>query len=166
MCLRFTGKNDRKNSNLVLPTDSNRLRTRKAECRYRTDYASKIFSIETTVPAGSRIYTTIHSTNPVNSVHRSRVQLDCPLHNFCRWSLISNQREACYILVIFEPQNMRVWLHTAGLDVQYKPRKNNLLANQKGYDNPEATVGKLLAMRIQFCLVYFCKIYFWPLFSK
>ena len=53
------GKNNRKISNLVPSTDSNRLRTRKAECRSRTDYAPKNFSCETAVPAAGRISTTI-----------------------------------------------------------------------------------------------------------
>ena len=39
-------------------------------------------------------------------------------------------------------------------------QKNNLPANQKGYDTFETTVGKLSARRIQICFDYFCKIYF------
>ena len=39
-------------------------------------------------------------------------------------------------------------------------QKNNLPANQKGYDTFETTVGKLSARRIQICCVYFCKIHF------
>ena len=39
-------------------------------------------------------------------------------------------------------------------------QKNNLPANQKGYDTFETTtVGKLSARRIQICFEYFCKIY-------
>ena len=36
---------------------------------------------------------------------------------------------------------------------------------RKGYNNFEATIGKLSVRRIKICLVYFCKIYFWSLFQ-
>ena len=39
-------------------------------------------------------------------------------------------------------------------------QKNNLPANQKGYNTFETTVGKLSARRIQICRVYFCKSHF------
>ena len=45
-------------------------------------------------------------------------------------------------------------------------QKFNFPANQKGYDNFETTIGKLLARRIQICLVQFYKSHFWPLFFK
>ena len=38
--------------------------------------------------------------------------------------------------------------------MRYEPTKNNLQANQKGYDTFETTVGKLSARRIQICRVY------------
>ena len=44
-------------------------------------------------------------------------------------------------------------MRTAGLDVVYEPTKTNLSANQKGYDTFEITVGKVLARRIQLCLI-------------
>ena len=44
-------------------------------------------------------------------------------------------------------------------------QKNNLPANQKGYNTFETTVEKLSTRRIQICQVYFCKIYFWPPFK-
>ena len=55
---------------------------------------------------------------------------------------------------------------TAALSAQYEPTKNQLPENRKGYDNFETTVGKLSARRIQICFDYFCKIHFWPPFSK
>ena len=36
----------------------------------------------------------------------------------------------------------------------------------QSYDKSKTAIGKLSARRIQIWLVYFCKIYFWPLFSK
>ena len=45
--------------NLVPPTDLNRLRTRKDECRSRTDYAPKKSSSETAAPTAGRISATI-----------------------------------------------------------------------------------------------------------
>ena len=39
--------------------------------------------------------------------------------------------------------------YTAGLDVQHEQTKNNLPANQKGYDNFETTDQMLSARRIQ-----------------
>ena len=51
-------------------------------------------------------------------------------------------------------------LHTAGLDAQYEPAKNELPANQKGYDNSETTIRKLSGRRTQICRVYFCVEYY------
>ena len=59
MYLRFTVKTIEKVSDLVIPTESNRLRTRKLKCRFRTDYAPQEFSIETAAPAVGRLSTTI-----------------------------------------------------------------------------------------------------------
>ena len=59
MCRRFTGKTIAKNVVLVLPTDSNRLRTRKAACRSRTDYVPMKFWSETAVSSGGRLSMTI-----------------------------------------------------------------------------------------------------------
>ena len=41
-----------------------------------------------------------------------------------------------------------------------RTQKINSRTNQKGYDKSETTVGKLLARRIQICLVHFCVIHF------
>ena len=59
MSLRFTVKTTAKITNLVPSTDSNRLRTRKAEWRPRTDYTPKKSLSDTAVPAAGRISTTI-----------------------------------------------------------------------------------------------------------
>ena len=44
--------------------------------------------------------------------------------------------------------------------------KFNLTTNQKGCDNSETIVGKLLARRIQICWVYFCVIHISPFFRN
>ena len=49
---------------------------------------------------------------------------------------------------------------TAGLDVQYKPTKNNLPTNQKGFENSDTNVEKLSVRRIQNCRVFFSVIIF------
>ena len=46
---------------------------------------------------------------------------------------------------------LRCSMSTAGLPISETHKKNNLPANQKGYDNSETTVGKLSTRKIQIC---------------
>ena len=52
-----------------------------------------------------------------------------------------------------------------GLDAQHEPTKNDLPANQKGYDNSKTTVEKLSARRIQICGDYFVSSIFTSFFK-
>ena len=55
---------------------------------------------------------------------------------------------------------------TPGLLISETHTKNNFLANQKGCDDSETTIGKLSARRIQFFRVHFSVTIFDLLFLK
>ena len=63
------------------------------------------------------------------------------------------------------PTSLKMQLQL-GCSSKINTHKINLLTIQKGYGNSETTHGKLLARRIQICLVQFCVIHFWPFFQN
>ena len=62
------------------------------------------------------------------------------------------------------PTSLKMQLQL-GCSSKINTHKINLLTIQKGYGNSETTHRKLLARRIQICLVQFCVIHFWPFFK-
>ena len=105
---------------------------------------------------------------PADSLGVSTPLFLCFLSDFFSWRGRQRSMIAVPLLWLCHPAGAATgsYVSTAGLPISYPHTKNNLPANQNGCDNSGTTIIKLLARRVQICLVYFCVIQCLPLIFK